>query len=118
MRRKSITHFAVAAIIIGWLVTIVTLFPQCSGKANAQTRKPTKDSIPPQQNKYAFVIDKPSYRFVDSVLFMAIQTAGYELSMKNGNELRAGLSGILNYFRQSVYAQDSIYNAELKKPKK
>jgi hypothetical protein len=118
MRRKSLSYYLLSLLVIGWIVVIATCLPQCSGKVNAQTRKPTKDSIPPQQKKYAFVEDVATNRYIDSVLILTLRVIGYELTVKQGDELRASLTAIINFRRQSANYQDSIYNSEIKKIKK
>lgn len=90
----------------------------CIGETSCgQVKKTAKDSIP-QEKKYVFVIEPQGQHIIDSILVQAYLSAGYELPTRNGDALKNGLGMVINYFRQAVHYQDSVYNAQFIKPKK
>lgn len=102
-------------VIVAIFFFVVLVIMLCSGgSAHGQSKK---DSVPPPK-KYAFIIDPQSYHTMDSILFLSYRVAGYELSTKESDGLKSGLGMIINFLRQTVTYQDSVYNANLKPIKK
>lgn len=101
--------------IFSVIIALVLVIMLCSCSPSYGQSK--KDSIPPKK-QYVFVIDPQGYHTLDSILFLSCRVAGYELPTKESDGLKSGLGMIINFLRQTVAYQDSVYNSVLQKPKK
>lgn len=92
------------------------IFISCIGEISyGQVKKTAKDTIP--EKKFVFVFDPPTYNYIDSVLTLSLAVTGYELPMKTGDGLRAGLKNIIDYLKRTSNYQDSVYNSQYKSKK-
>lgn len=99
-----------------FLVFIICFKGSAQKKTGKEIPPSTKDTIP--ERNYSVVLTPQDFKVVDSILVLTLQTVGYEMSTKNTDGLRNGLSKVINYFRFQISYQDSLYNVRYLKPKK
>lgn len=109
-KQRTLLFYALCFLIF------IICFKGSAQKKTSLITTSTKDTIP--ERNYSVVLTPQDFKVVDSILVLSLQTTGYEMTTKNTDALRNGLSKVINYFRFQIGYQDSLFNVRYLKQKK